>query len=73
MSTDDEGADQLLEAGGWECVGYKVGRCFTLTEDSVKLGKRVIHWRGHFWEEKKPPRESMDDMYQSYVNTHLRG
>ena len=73
LYTDDHDADKILDKAGWECQGYKVGRCFTITEDSVKLGKRLIHFKGHFvWEEKKPPKESREDMFQSYMST-LRG
>ncbi len=57
LHTNDEDADKILDRAGWVCQGYKPGRCFAMTDDSVKLGKRLLHYQGYFWEEKRAPQE----------------
>lgn len=57
LHTNDEGADKILDRAGWVCRGYKPFHGFVLTDDSVKLGERLVHYQGNYWEEKRAPQE----------------
>ena len=57
LHTNDEGADKILDRAGWVCRGYKPFHGFVLTDDSVKLGERLVHYQGNYWEEKSAPQE----------------
>lgn len=59
LNTDDEDADKILDSlPGWVCQGYKPGRCFAMTDKSVELGQRLVHFKGYFvGEEKRAPQE----------------
>jgi len=53
LCCEDENAESILKSAGWVCQGYKAGRCFVMSEDSVKLGQRLVHVNGCAWEEPK--------------------
>ena len=57
LHTNDDDADKILDRAGWVCKGYKSGRWFAMSDESVKLGKRLLHYQGYFWEEKRAPPE----------------
>ena len=47
------GDSLMLNYGGFECQGYKPGRSFVLSMDSLKVGERLVFFKGQFYEE--PP------------------
>lgn len=53
LVTFGKGADKQLKEAGWKYQGYKPGRNFELTNESVKVGNRLVCHNGFFWEERK--------------------
>jgi hypothetical protein len=42
LSCPDTNGDKLLIRADWEFQGYKPGRCYVLSEDSLKIGQRLL-------------------------------
>lgn len=68
LTTEDENADKILLAAGFECQGYKPGKFFVLDENSVKLGRRLIEYQGFFYEEKRRTKETREELFAACMH-----